>query len=434
MKHIRILALILALLFCLTACGSSGNSNGDEIILDTDSETDSETVTDSDEETETTTEIASEVPEEAIADVVSYLTDGAYTADSVIATVGDIEVTAAEALYWAYYQESYVNYLYYYYYGVIYPMSTEGSDGTTLGDSVFSSAMEYALVYAVTSAKASELGITIDEETIAEIEAAHDSSVTYYGQTLWDNYVSDGSISEDDYTEDEMNAWIAEKGEEYYRNLFIYDSTTESAYANICSNASLYSALQSALFDDGGEYAPTDETLQDYISDNGMLWARCILFSTTDCEDDDAVAEVYATAISVMSELLTLSGSELSERFTELQSEYDTSGYTAGEIQQYAESDSSSYVDGYISTICSLEAGSVAITDETYYGYFIILREDADLDSVKEDYIESAYSSLIDQWIEEYGVTVSMPELDVQSYFDKLDTLQEIIYYLDYLD
>ena len=85
------------------------------------------------------------------------------------------------------------------------------------------------------------------------------------------------------------------------------------------------------------------------------------------------MAEVQAQAQAVYDELSALSGEELSATFTERQSQYDTSGYTAGEVQYYTNTDS--LVDGFYEGIQALEPGQVGMTEQTDYGYFILLRE-----------------------------------------------------------
>lgn len=172
------------------------------------------------------------------------------------------------------------------------------------------------------------------------------------------------------------------------------------------------------------DYLPT------YIEDNGICWARCILFSTQDCADDAAVAEVQAQAQAVYDELSALSGEALSAAFTERQSQYDTSGYTAGEVQYYTNTDS--LVDGFYEGIQALEPGQVGMTEQTDYGYFILLREADQTDDIsanaQESYIATTYDSLISQWTEEYGVSdVAGLELDADAFYTKLSELQQTL-------
>lgn len=413
MKHLRILALVLALAMCLTACSNSSTTTSYGAD-----------------------ETNANLPEEALTDVVSYLTDGAYTADSVIATVGDVDVTAAEALYWIAYQQYSMTYYYYTYYGFSFNMDDDMGDGTTIGEYLMDIGITNALVYATGAQKANENGVTLSDDDASTLETLDATNIENYGEDRWDAYVDAGLVNEDDFTDDQKNAWIQEYGEMYYKHSMMYYACTNEAYNKLVNNYYLYSALQDNLFADGGELAPTDATLdeyvQDYISDNGILWGRCILFSTQDCEDDAAKEEVKAQATQVYEMLSGLSGDELSTAFTEQQTQYDGSGYTAGEVQQYTNSDS--LVDGYYSGLEALEAGQVGMTDETTYGYFILLREadqpDDVTDTAKSNYISTTYNAKISEWMEEYGVSsdnTTLKDLDLTSFYEKLSELQSLL-------
>jgi hypothetical protein len=168
-----------------------------------------------------------------------------------------------------------------------------------------------------------------------------------------------------------------------------------------------------------------------YIDENGVLWGRCILFSTQEASTDEEKAEVKALAEDVYGKLSELSGDALSESFTEFQTEYDKSGYTPGEIQTY--DSSSPLVDGYYSGLEALKPGEVGITGETEYGYFVLLREEDHLDDVLEDvrsdYMVNKYQELLDGWQKEYGIDSSklLKDVDPLAYFQKLAALQDTI-------
>ncbi len=415
MKHLRMLALVLAMAMCLTACGSSGASNSSSISAE---------------------DTNADLPAEALTDVVSYLTDGAYNADTVIATVGDVQVTAAEALYWVAYQRYSMTYYYYANYGYSMDMTSDMGDGTTIGEYLFKSGIETALTYAVGAQKANELGVSISEDNAATIANLTETNVENYGLDRWNTYVDAGIINEDDYTDEQKDAFVKEFGEVFYKHSLMYYSCTSDIYLDVVNHYYLYASLQDHLFDDGGEMAPTDTTLSDYIqsyiNDNGVLWGRCILFSTQDCADDAAKEEVRNLAQQTYEMLSGLSGEELENAFTEQQSQYDESGYTAGEVQNYTSSDS--LVDGYYSGLQALGAGQVGITGETDYGYFILLREadqpDDLMDTAKSEYISSTYAAQIDQWMADYGVSTdstALSSLDVTAFYEKLSELQNAL-------
>lgn len=424
MKRFRILALLLALALCLTACGGSATSSNPPSVQ-------GGSTSSADADTETT------LPAEAVEDVVAYLTDGAYTKDTVLATVGDTPITAAEVLYWIAYQQYNMTYYYYTYYGYSFNMTDDMGDGTTVGESLYDFGVDTALIYAVGSQKAKDLGITLSEENAAALENLYAENVTYYGEDRWQAYVDAGLINEADYTDEQKAEWIQAHGEEFYQHSLMYYASTTDAYTDLISCYYYFSTLQDSLFGEGGEYEPTEETMADYmesyIADNGLLWGRCILFSTQECEDDAAVAEVQAQAQAVYDELSGLSGQDLSDQFTLKQVDYDKSGYTAGEVQHYSNTDS--LVDGYYDGLAALNPGQIALTDKTDYGYFILLREedqtDTIYDTVVSDYTSTTYDALVAQWTEEYGVDCSMPDLDLTNFYAKLAELQQTLAAVD---
>ena len=423
MKRVRILALLLAMALCLTACGG-GAPSGSTSIAGGNTSDDSQVT----------------VPAEAMEDVVAYLTNGAYTKDSVIATAGDTPVTAAQVLYWTAYQQYQMIYYYYNYYGYTFNMTDDMGDGTTVGQSLLQLGLNTACAYAVGHQKAVDMNVTLTAENAAKLATLYQDNVTAYGTDRWNNHVKAGLINEADFDEDEKAAWIQAHGEEFYKHSLMYYSSTTDAYAALINDYYYFTTLQDVLFGEGGEYEPTeavmDQYVADYVADNGMVWARCILFSTQDCADEAAVAEVKAQADAAYAQLTGLTGEELSAKFTELQTAHDKSGYTAGDIQRYSKNDS--LVDGYYDGIVALEPGQIGMTDKTTYGYFILLREEDQIDSIydslESDYITVTFDELIAQWTKEYGVECAMPELDLDSFYTKLTELQEILLAVDTIE
>ena len=288
MKHYRLPALLLAgaMTFGLASCGSSSSSSGSASSAASGSGASS------------ADSAPAEIPQEALDDVVSYLTDGAYTKDDVVATVGDTTVSAAQMLYWTAYQQYYMTNYYYRNYGYTFQMSDTLQDGTTVADSLLATSVDTAMAYAVATQKAHDLGVTLSDDNAKALENLYANNVTSYGEDRWTTFVNAGLINEADFDDAAKNDWIQEHGAEFYTHSLMYYATTESGYQEMYNNNYYYNALQEHLFGEGGSEAPTDETindyLQSYISGNGIVWARCILFSTQDAADDAAADEVLA--------------------------------------------------------------------------------------------------------------------------------------------
>lgn len=430
--------LALSMVLGMTACSASSSEGAAESTPEAPAQESGETA---EEES-----VPSEVPEEARKDVINYLTDGIYSSGDEVLKVGETSVTADEILYqvaYQYYQASY----YYYQYGQTFDVTGTAEDGTSYADLLLDYGLDSACANAMGMEKAREKGLTLSEEEAASLTDYYDKRVKAYGEYQWNQAVESGTVKEEDYSEEEKAAWITETGTQFYTSDLLYLSNTRNGDAASYEKYLYTTKLESFLFDEGGEYALSgqqlDEQVQDYIDTNGVLWGRCILFPKEDStaagqEGEETAGEEKAEGPSpedmareTYEELSALEGDALREAFTEKQTEFDKSGYTAGEIQKYTSSDS--LVEGYYSGLQALKAGEVGITEETDYGWFVLLREEDDPESLKEtvsqDFRTKTFSSLFTQWMEEYGIDYDaiMTDLDVQAYFQKLTALQQII-------
>ncbi|MDO4192304.1 MAG: hypothetical protein Q4D24_03290 [Erysipelotrichaceae bacterium] len=365
-------------------------------------------------------------------DIVSYLTDGALNNETILMDEEGTVLTADELSFELAYQAYDAFSFYSYYYGKEPAITDDMGDGTTFGQYIAKIAAETALNYAAAEVIADKEGLKMPAEYQAEVDNVYDNNVRYYGENEWNHAVSAGTLSEADYTEEQKQEWIKEHGTTAFRDYLLYFGTTREAYESLVKKNYTYLTAQKLLFADGGKYALTDEVRAEetakYVEDNGVVWARCILFSTMEDTEDSAV---QAEAQKTYEELSALTGQELSDKFTEMQQKYDKSGYTAGEVQMYTNTDS--LVDGYYEGITVLKPGEIGITDRTAYGYFILLRE-ADQPEDLEQTITDSYASnkmkeLTAQILEESGGTSEsiLEKIDTASYYTKLFELQDQI-------
>lgn len=420
MKKTRLIALMLALMLVLAGCGGSASGSASAPQGGAAS----------------STPVDATLDPAALDDVVKYLTDGAYTKDSVVGRVGDREITAGQALYWIAYQQYNMTYYYTNYFGFTLNMSDPMDDNTTVGQSLYQFGMETALSYAVAAQHARDNGVELSEQDAALVEKLYEDNVNFYGEDRWNAYVQAGLINEKDFSDEEKMDWMKTHGEDFYKHSMMYYATTAEDYEALITDFYYYNTLQDSLFGEGGAQAPTEATINDYMTDyideNGVCWARCILFPTKDL-DDAGKADMKAQADSVLAELSALSGDELSKAFTEQQSAHDKSGYVAGEIQHYSNTDS--LVDGFYDGILKLQPGELGMTGETDYGYFILLREQENRDDIAEvvtnEYVSSTYDSLVAQWTKDYNADCSMPDLNLDSFYEKLASLQKTLAVVD---
>lgn len=383
----KVLALLLALamlLGLLTGCGDANApaADGDEA--------DTSTSSDATEDSETEeAESLPELPEDARTNPIGYLTNGTMAPDDVVMTVNGTEIPAKYLIYWMCYQYTYASY-FYAQYGMALDVTQDADDqGTTIAQSLADQSANIAQMNTVLRAEAEEDGLTMTEE---QTDAMADLHENYDANTLL-FYATDMD-------------------------------TLEQAYSDSC----LATNLRGYLFDEGGEMAPTMETLADYAEEHGVYTCRYILLSTNDLEEDDQEGRDAQKELAedLLAQLQACDPEDLEETFTQLQEEYNVSD---GNTSRYTFDNDDSLVTGFREKLAELEVGQLGLTDETDYGYFVLLRLDTDLDTVWEDYASSSYDALVAQWMDEADVTTTeaLDNLDMVDFYSKLIDLQTVL-------
>lgn len=331
------------------------------------------------------------IPEEAKTDVIRYLTDGAISSEETVMTVNGVEVPASAYFYqWAYY----AGYMAYYYQGTdetdTFSLDKE-YNGTTYQEYLLDNTRSSMIASAIAAQKgqAQKLKISTDaQKTIDNLaDSVDENTRLYYATTL--------------------------KGME-----FIY------------TNSDYNDQLKAALFDKGGEYEITKETLADYRKDNVMA-AKHILLLTTGKSDEEK-AEIKKTIQGYLDKILAdKDPASAFEQYMNEKSE-DTGlatnpdGYTflPGEMLQEFED-----------AVSSLKVGEIdPKVVETSYGYHLIMRIEPDMDSIddedlKDKYESETYQKVLDDWSKDAKVETSkaLDDLDMTKVYDKLTQLQSVI-------
>lgn len=371
----KILGLILALamaLSLLTGCsGTTGSADGSA----------SSSASAVDERTQAIMDaLADAMPEEAQADVVNYLTDGALKADSVIMTAGGKDITAGYYLFWLGRELSQMN-TYYQQYGQTFDLDAEFVEGQTTLEYLQSSAERYVRTFTAIEQKAEEKGVKLTEEQEKQLEgyvaSLDDLSMSYYGTTLEDQKVA--------YTQNLLSPTLKDKLVEL------------------------------------GELEATEETMADYIKDNGHANCRYILFEVASDADKKTDKEQKKKAQAAYDELSKLEGDALLEKFKEYQKENPD-----GNTNEFSFDNTSGIDEGFRTTALSLKENELGLSDKTGFGYFVILRLPVDAEPLKDGYLEETYGNLLEQWAEEVELknTDEMEKMDVKAALTKLLEMQ----------
>jgi hypothetical protein len=263
--------------------------------------------------------------------------------------------------------------MYYLQYGQALKLDEEFSEGQTAMDYIHDAAENYVRTYTTIEQKAEENGLKLSAEQEKELanymSGLDEASVTYYGTTLEDQEAT--------YKQNLLNSVLK-------------DHLTET-----------------------GELTATDETMADYISDNGIANCRYILFPLQNGEDEKANKkadkEQKKKAQAAYDELSKLSGDELLTKFQEYQKQNQD-----GSTEEFSFNSTSTINEDFRSTVLGLKENEVGITDKTSFGYFVLLRLPVDVEPLKSEYLESAYNDMLTKWGEE-------AELKTTAEYDKLD-------------
>lgn len=397
----KLTALLLALammLTMLTGCSGTEAPAADETEDPAASdegtaEEDAESTEDAEDAEAADTEdeglVLEEIPQEAYDDPISYVTDGAIKKDDVVATVNGLEVKAD--LYFNWLSTVYMNMAYnYYYYGMELDVNEvlDEENGTTVADYFVNQAAMMAQMYTLVREKAKDAGLDLTDEQKEE---------------------------------------LAGLSEEYTTESTMYYITTMEGMQQAYTDTQLIIALRDHLYGEGGELEPTEDTLADFVTENGNYNCRYILQRTDELEEDDTEgrAAKQQQAQDLYDQLLEVPADELEAKFIELQAEYNDDGNT----EEFTFDATTSLVSGFREKLAELEDGQIGLTEETDYGYFVVLRLPVDLDSVETTYIENAYNTVITEWMDnaETELSGALISLDAEACFEKLIALQTVI-------
>ncbi len=371
-------------------------------------------------------------------------------ADTIIGSINGENLTLLELAYWLTYD---TNILAYYYYGSLDSITWDDaySDEMTMEDYVKEDALAIAVNYWLIENKAEELGLELTEEQSAAVDETMQGYVDSFGETLWDNAVSDGTINEDDYDDDAKAEWIQAAGEDDIINEAAIYVTTVDYLRYMNEIYYLYNNIQDYYFAEGGEYEPTDEDVAQYAEDEGYVCAQSILFMSLEDEDgntvdyadmdDDQKAELKAEAQAALDAILASDDPDAT--FEEYQVESDDTGSnTAGATYTFQDGD---MVDEYYEAVTSLEVGDTCaeLVESEDYGYFIVKRCAVSSDAIpvyyssygysytiEYLYINDAFGTMISDWTEDAEIETNelFDDISMSAFSINLLALEEALY------
>ncbi|MCD8159619.1 MAG: hypothetical protein LUE61_00200 [Clostridiales bacterium] len=142
----------------------------------------------------------------------------------------------------------------------------------------------------------------------------------------------------------------------------------------------------------------------------------------------------YEDALACYEELSALTDDEERlEAFIEAQAELNYDGNT----DEFLVTPASSLVDGFSDAVLALDEYGVGLSDETSYGYFVVIRlpvadediaaiDEDDIEDIKDEYISDRFNARLSEVLSAAEVERSdlLDEVDYLALFEKLETLQ----------
>ena len=341
-----------------------------------------------------------------------YLATAGLAGDTVVATVGESDITAAEVLYWLNYGvELYLSQNMYY--GITQvPWDDQLTEDATVKDALMQSALETAAFYRVLPVMAQREGLTLPQETLDELEEA-------------------------------MSAAVASAGsEQALEHQLWYQMTTPDGYRAMYTAGEYYDLLQQLYYGEGTEGYPTDAEVLSYAQDElGVYRAKHILLLTKDMSqtvtnedgttgyaplDEATIAEKKALADDLLAQLRA--AEDPIALFDQLMNEYSEDTGLAANPDGYAFT-TGEMVQEFEDATRALEPGQISGLVESSYGYHIILRLEPTCAPVRTMWNEDQLNTLTGQWVEQAEVvtTETYDNLSVGDFYDKLTAYRETL-------
>jgi len=341
-----------------------------------------------------------------------YLAAAGLAGDTVVATVGEYEVTADSLIYWLNYNISYTLQQFSMYGITEIPWDSD-ADGVTTEQSMLYTSLQLAAYYRLLPELGAKEGLSVSQETV------------------------DGLAEDQKSIEDQLGS--PELAEHY----FWLQMMTPRLYQEMYMAGELNGKLQNLYYGEGSEGYPTDAETLAYAQDElGYYRAKHILLLTKDMEqqvtnedgttgyaplDEATVAEKKAKADDLLAQLrasddpVALFDTLMKENSEDSGLAANPDGYTTTKGKM---------VTAFEDTALSLKDGEISDVVESEYGYHIILRLPLELDEFRSSLVGQRMEERSNQWLEEYGIQTNDEylKIDPSDFWEKAQSLQQGAY------
>lgn len=300
--------------------------------------------------------------------------------DATLMTVNMQPVTAEEYLYWLAYDCDYLSS----YMGGNVDFSTAVGGNMTYGQYAMEDAQRTVTLYSVVRAWAEQAGITLSEDSQAQLDAQRQQYVTYYG------------------------------GEEGYAKQLKLMGLTDDTFQRINEVYFLYSALYGAYCSEDGALRPSAEEIGSFAQENKYYTFLPLHWSVTGTEDTDAAT--LAQAEAAVARLRSAEDKEAT--YLQIAQEMALQATAAGETAAAADLGSVN-----AAALAALAEGEVSDVVQTQSGYYVFVGKALNTDAVLDKMFNARLDTLRDSAAIRYNCR-SYGKLNVGSFYTKLQTLR----------
>lgn len=316
--------------------------------------------------------------------------------DTVVAAVGETEITVDHLLYWIVNTSDNLS-QYYSMYGLNteLPWESEIEEGTTLAEKVKSTALKTAALYALIPEMAASEGMELSEDFNETLNATFDSLTTQMG------------------------------GEKLMQHYLWYFPMSHEVYNELCTSEEYNGQIIEKYFGEDSDGYPTDQELLTYLEeDQQCYFFKHILFmveetvsedtseTTSNYDEQKARAEEVLAQLRASEDPITLFDQLMKEHTEDPGLATNPTGYlgTANPNSSIA----SKMVDVVEEACLNMKEGEISEVlenEQGYHGFHIVLRlpveGNVSLENHRSTYISTHMSEMQDQWLEENKVVTN---------------------------